>query len=358
MGSHNVDVWTVHPTANPAHDHNVPTPVVCGCSAYAAADGILRWTRYSTDGQVSGLLSKAQKTLHYYGERAVRAAREIRWDVSQPALARPIFVIGCSRAGTTLLYKTLSESRELGSLQRETHDFWVALHPLSQKDWRSHALAASDASDRDRHIASRYFYAQTGARRVVDKNNQNGLCVPYLHALFPDAHFVYIKRSPGDNIHSLIEGWGRAEEFATWSADLPADVRIDAGRYRRWCFFLFEGWRDYVERPIEEVCAAQYAAMNQAIMDAAKSIPSGQWTEVVYEDLVRDPVGAFRRVFESCGLTFTTMLERHCANVLSTPYNAFSEIRLDKWRAQGNRERIERVLPRMADVAAAMGYVL
>ena len=305
---------------------------------------------------MSELLSKARKTLRYYRQRAVRAAREVRWGISQQALDRPTFVIGCSRAGTTLLYKTLSESRELGSLQRETHDFWVALHPLSEKGWRTHALAASDATDRDRRIVSRYFYAHTGTRRVVDKNNQNGLCVPYLHALFPDAHFVYIKRSPGDNIHSLIEGWGRADEFATWSSNLPADVRIDAGRYRRWCFFLFDGWQSYLERPIEEVCAAQYAAMNQGIMDAAKAIPSIQWTEVRYEDLVRDPVGGFRRVFESCGLAFTTTLEQHCASVLSIPYNTFSEVRLDKWRTQGNRERIERVLPHVADVAAAMGY--
>lgn len=288
----------------------------------------------------------------------MRAARQIRWDVSRPRLDRPIFVIGCSRAGTTLVYRTLSGSRELGSLQRETHDFWIALHPLSQKAWRSHALSASDATDRDRNIVSRYFYSHTGARRIVDKNNQNGLCVPYLHALFPDAHFVYVKRSPGDNIHSLIEGWGKAHEFATWSAGIPANVRVDDGRYRRWCFFLFDGWRNYLDRSIEEVCAVQYAVMNQAIMDAAKKIPSDQWTEVHYEDLVRDPVEGFRRVFESCGLTFTTALEQRCTSVLSTPYNAFSAIRIDKWRAEGNVERIQRVMPLVAPVARGMGYLV
>jgi hypothetical protein len=42
--------------------------------------------------------------------------------------------------------------------------------------------------------------------------------------------------------------------------------------------------------------------------------------------------------------------------VLGRPYNAFSPIRLDKWKEQGNRARIERVLPRVADVARRMGY--
>ena len=305
---------------------------------------------------MSELLLKVGKTLRYHGRQAMIAARGAWWGLSRRSLERPIFVVGCSRAGTTLVYKTFSESRGLGSLQRETHDFWIALHPLAEKDWRSHALETSDASARDREAVSRYFYSQTGKLRIVDKNNQNGLCVPYLHALFPDAHFVYIKRSPGDNIHSLIEGWGRAEEFATWSADLPVEVRIDEGRYRRWCFFLFDGWRRYVNASIEEVCAAQYVAMNRAILDASKAIPRTQWTEIQYEDLVKDPVVGFRGAFEACGLDFTPDLKRHCETILSRPYNAFSEIRLDKWRDQSNRERIERVLPAVAGVVTAMGY--
>jgi len=305
---------------------------------------------------LSELLLKVSKTLRYHGRRAMTAARGASWDRSRRLLEKPIFVVGCSRAGTTLVYKTLSESKELGSLQRETHDFWIALHPLAKKDWRSHALDASDASPRDREIVSRYFFSQTGRLRVVDKNNQNGLCVAYLHALFPDAHFVYIKRSPGDNIHSLIEGWGRAKEFATWSEDLPAEVRVEGGRYRRWCFFLFDGWQRYVNAPIEEVCAAQYVATNRAIIDASKAIPPAQWTEIQYEDLVRNPVDGFRGVFESCGLAFTVELERHCENVLSTPYNAFSAIRIDKWRDQENRDRIERVFSIIAPIAVEMGY--
>lgn len=305
---------------------------------------------------MSELLLKAGKTLRFHGKNALIAARSARWALSRPRLERPVFVVGCSRSGTTLVYKTFSQSRELGSLHKETHDFWSALHPLEEKQWRTHGLGASDASQRDRDAVSRYFFARTQSLRVVDKNNQNGLCVPYLHALFPDAHFVYIKRSPGDNIHSLIEGWGKAEEFATWSQDLPVSVAIENGRYQRWCFFLFDGWQRYASASIEEVCAAQYVAMNRAIVDASRAIPRAQWTEIRYEDLVRDPVEGFRSAFESCGLEFTPALKRHCAGVLSTPYNAFSEIRLDKWRDQSNRRRIERVLPMLGDLILDMGY--
>jgi len=301
-------------------------------------------------------LEKVGKTLAFHARRMRRALRRMRWRLSPRPAERPIIVVGCSRAGTTLVYKTLSESREIGSLQRETHNYWMDLHPLADKHWDTHALDATDASTAERDDVSRYFYSWTGRHRWVDKNNQNGLCVPYLRALFPDAVFVFVKRGPGDNLNSLIEGWRKPDEFATWSNDLPANVAVENGELRQWCFFLSEGWRQYVNASVEDVAAFQYVAVNRAILDARASVPAGQWVEVFYEDFLRDPVATFRRVFEGCGLTFDARLQAHCAEVLDIPYNAFSEIRLDKWKDGRNRERIERVLPLVADVAAEMGY--
>lgn len=305
---------------------------------------------------MSEFLEKVSKTLAWHARRLQRGMRTVYWALGRRPAERPIIVVGCSRAGTTLVYKTLSESREIGSLQRETHDYWMALHPLADKHWDTHALDASDASPTDRDTVSRYFYAWTGHRRWVDKNNQNGLCVPYLQALFPDAVFVFVKRSPGDNLNSLIEGWRKPDEFATWSTALPAKVAVENGALTQWCFFLADGWRDYVNAPVEDVAAFQYEAINRAILDAKEKVPAGQWVEVFYEDFLRDPVATFRRVFEGCGLAFGRDLEQHCANVLDIPYNAFSEIRLDKWKDGRNRDKIERVLPKVAEVAARMGY--
>ena len=305
---------------------------------------------------LSEFLEKVSKTLAWHARRIQRGVRSAHWMLTHPRAQRPIIVVGCSRAGTTLVYKTLSESCEIGSLQRETHDYWTALHPLADKHWDTHALDAGDASDRERDIVSHYFYSWTGQHRWVDKNNQNGLCVPYLQALFPDAVFVFVKRSPGDNLNSLIEGWKKPDEFATWSNDLPAKVAVESGQLNQWCFFLAKGWRDYVNAPVEDVAAFQYKAINQAILDARVGVPPGQWVEVFYEDFLRDPVATFRQVFEGCGLVFDARLQAHCADVLDIPYNAFSEIRLDKWRDGGNRNKIEGVLPQVADVAAQMGY--
>ena len=305
---------------------------------------------------LSEFFDKVAKTLAFHARRLRRGLRGMRWRLSPQPARRPIIVVGCSRAGTTLVYKTLSESQQIGSLQRETHDYWTGLHPLGDKNWDTHALDAADASPADRDTVSRYFYSWTGRHRWVDKNNQNGLCVPYLLTLFPDAVFVFVKRSPGDNLNSLIEGWRKPDEFATWSNDLPATVAVENGQLKQWCFFLADGWRNYVNASVEEVAAFQYAAVNRAILDARAGVPAGQWVEVFYEDFLRDPVAAFRQVFEGCGLAFDAHLQAHCAEVLDIPYNAFSEIRLDKWKDGRNREKIERVLPQVEGVAAEMGY--
>ena len=302
------------------------------------------------------LLGKVKKTICYHARTAQRALRARRWSLSKHSADRPVIVLGCSRAGTTVVYKTLSESAELGTLQRETHDFWVDLHPLDEKGWNTHALDAADATAQDRNIVARYFYSWTGKHRWVDKNNQNGLCVPYLHALFPDAIFVYVKRSPGDNINSLIEGWGKPEKYATWSGVFPETVAVDQGRYTQWCFFLAEGWRNYLQAPIEEVAAFQYAAINRAIVEARKNVPASQWVEVFYEDLVRDPVAGYQKLYQDCGLAFTPAVRAHCEQVLSKPYDVFGEIGLDKWKGGRNREKVARVLDRLAPVARAMGY--
>ena len=304
----------------------------------------------------AGYWLKIKKTVRYYAHERLKSLRGLMWDADPKYAEKPVFVVGCSRGGTTLVYRTFSESRELGSLQRETHDFWNHLHPVEARAWDSHELTATDASEADRAAALRFFYVGTGRRRFVDKNNQNGLAVPYLHALFPDACFVYIKRSPGDNINSLIEGWKRPGGFGAWSEKLPRHVAIDEGRFQRWCFFLPQGWESFLEASIESVCAFQYRAMNEAILDARELIPKDQWIEMRYEDILVDSVGKFRKAFEAVGIEFDKNLQAHCAEVLAKPYNAFSEIRRDKWRDSLNAARIESVLPEVEAVSKRMGY--
>ena len=298
---------------------------------------------------------KIRKTLYFYATRLKRVFRNFLFPLGNPKFECPIFIVGCSRSGTTVVYKVLSMAPGLASMQKESHEFWNSLHPPSENGWDSHILLASNVSERDRQEVSRFFYRHIGSCRFIDKANQNCFRIPYLYALFPDAYFVYVKRDGCDNINSLIHGWGRPDEFGNWSHNILVDVRIDNSKYRRWCFFLFPGWRAFRNASIEDVCAKQWIEANEAVLSAKQNIPSSQWVEIFYEDILYSPIETFQRVFEQLHLTFSDEIKQHCDNLASKPYNAFSRPRLNKWKEE-NRECIERITPKISETMRKIGY--
>jgi hypothetical protein len=301
------------------------------------------------------LMLNIRKTLHFYAIMLVQNWRDFVWPLVKPEFDRPIFIVGCSRSGTTAVYKVLGMSPHIASMNKESHHFWNLLHPPEEKNWDSHVLAAENVGERDQDNVSRYYFRTLGARRFVDKANQNCFRIPYLYKLFPSAIFLYVKRDGRDNINSLIHGWGRPDEYGNWSHSLPANVQIENGKYTRWCFFLFPQWRSFLNASIEEVCAEQWIKANEAVISAKPLIPSSQLVEMFYEDILRDPVETFQRVFEKLDLTFTDEIRHHCSNLSLKPYNAFSPPRLNKWKDE-NREKIERIIPKIKDTMIRMGF--
>ena len=298
---------------------------------------------------------KVLKTLDYYRKRLLWRWRDLVFPLLQPEFKNPVFVVGCSRSGTTAVYNVLGMAPELASMRKESHDFWNMLHPMEENNWTSHILTEKDVTGRERREVSKFFYRYLGAKRFLDKANQNCFRIPYLQTMFPDAFFVFIRRDGRDNINSMIHGWGRPDEYGTWSQDLPVQVNIGNGKYKRWCFFLFNGWRDFASKSIEEVCAVQWIEANRAVLNAKNMIPADHWVEIVYEDLLGKPVETFRSVFSQLNISYTDEIRKHCENLSSKPYNAFSRPRLDKWKEE-NRERIERILPMISGIMEGMGY--
>ena len=298
---------------------------------------------------------KVRKTLSHYKNRLLWWWRDMIFPILRPQFKRPVFIVGCSRSGTTAVYNVLGMAPELATMRKESHDFWNTLHPLAENNWDSHVLTQKDVTERDKREVPKFFYRYLGPKRFLDKANQNCFRIPYLHTMFSDAFFVYIRRDGRDNINSMIHGWGRPNEYATWSQDLPAKLEIDNSRYNRWCFFLFPGWRDFTSKSIEEVCAAQWIEANKAVLNAKNTIQTDHWVEIVYEDLLGKPVETFRNVFYQLNISFTDKIRKHCENLSSKPYNAFSRPRLDKWKEE-NRERIERILPMISRMMVTLGY--
>ena len=124
----------------------------------------------------------------------------------------------------------------------------------------------------------------------------------------------------------------------------------------RWSFALIPGWRELRSARLEEICARQYIANNEAALDGREGVDPSRWLEVAYEDLVASPVETAERICGDLGLAFDPAIEEYAAALGNKPSSTtLSAPRPDKWKQQ-NREPIERILPLTAPIERRLGY--
>ena len=325
----------------------------------------------------------------------------------------PVLIIGCARSGTSLLYNVLSETASLWSIGYESKDIIEHYHSPAAKGWESGALAAEDLTAESRAYIIRRFEQQAApgpywrrvnrlrqavnrsrpygaikrrgrgeaggsavssalpqagldafrqlARlrnrlvpapnriRLLEKTPENCLRLPFLAALFPDARVIFLTRDGRANVHSLIEGWRQPHLFPGYNP--PIAVTSPGQTRGRWAFTLIPGWRDLVRSPLEAICAHQWVACNQAVIDYAANPTSLPLLTVRYEDLISEPDEALARIAAFLAIepheipAYGQGLPE--VNVVSAP-------KMDKWRAE--QDKIERVMPILAPVMAKLGY--
>lgn len=293
-----------------------------------------------------------------------RVRRNVPRAVAQPLSAalppfappsRPILLIGCPRSGTSILLRALLQSPELRSVQTEGHILWDTYHHPRDRGWESDGLDAADVLAREREYIYCAIRLVVRGRRFVDKTPENCLRIPYLDALFPDATFVFLRRRAADNVNSLIEGWRARPRFVTYQLPEPLEG-LGPLSGPTWSFALVPGWRELRQAPLEEICAHQYIACNEAVLAARGHVAPTRWVELAYEDLVASPVKELRGLFERLGVEFGAEAERFAAALPRTPGpTALTPPREEKWREQ-NREEIERILPLVEPVERRLGY--
>jgi len=288
-----------------------------------------------------------------------RGLRGLRWDVLRPFQPDPIFVLGCSRSGTTVTYETLAAAPQLLSLGVEIPEFWNSLYGPLNNGWHSEAVGAEQARPEHRAAALRYFYQCLGRGQVLDKTCINTLRIPYLYKLFPQARFVFIQRDGRDNISSMMDGWrqGRTDGgfgLEQFFGPAPETVAINGGEFREWHFFLPPGWRGYNRSSLEEVCAFQWLSANRLALDAKPLIPAEQWIHLRYEDLFERPVEMFREAFERLDIPFDAALRERCAHLAPTSI-VKGKPKKQKWK-EHNPDAIERILPMIRPMMEEMGY--
>ena len=284
--------------------------------------------------------------------RAQMAALRARAAVTNaPPPRDPVFVVGCPRSGTTLLFGMLARHPAFGSLPTEGHVLWSAYQHPARKGWTSDRAVAADIAPRERRYLRSAMDRVARGRRFLDKTPKNVLRVPYLAELFPTATFVFIRRDPRDTVGSLIEGWLARQGI---SYRLPLPLRLAEYRGPYWSYVLVPGWRDLIGTSVAEVAARQYADSNEAFLADRALVDPARVVEVRYEDLVAMPLREAHRILDVLELppsgevtAFASDLGAHRASQLTPPGPG-------KWRRRA--EDIARVWPQLREVAGRLGY--
>jgi hypothetical protein len=276
--------------------------------------------------------------------------RYARMSGDAPRPVRPVFVIGCPRSGTSLLFHLLGQHADLRHLGTEGFVFWAHRHP-ARNGWVSDAADASDADESEQTYVYSSIQRVAGGGRLLEKTPKNCLRVRYLDALFPDASYVFLTRDPRATVASLIDGWHARHGV---SYRLPERLRLAEYRGRYWSYVLPKGWRDLKQTSIPVVAAHQYVASYEHASEDLARIPSNRVVRASYEDLVSRPVAVATDLVDALALPANDDVVAAAKNLGSHRVSSVTPPRRDKWRARA--AEIAQVWPSLVGTSERLGY--
>jgi tetratricopeptide (TPR) repeat protein len=186
---------------------------------------------------------------------------------SASASQRPVFVLGMPRSGTSLAEQILASHPDVFGAGEIS--FWEDAYAAhGPQGWTGEAGGRALSSIADRYLA-RTAEAPAGALRVVDKMPANFLYAGLIHAAFPHARIIHLRRHPIDTCLSIY--FQNFLNSAAFYNDLDHLVH-----YYREYLRITEHWRAV--------------------------LPASTFLEVAYEDLVADQERWSRRMLEFIGL--------------------------------------------------------
>lgn len=311
-------------------------------------------------------------------------------------IKEPVYIIGCPRSGTTLLFTILRAAKEFWSSHSESHYIWKSFVPDPRDEMFSVYLKEEDYKEGDEKIIedeylgrvfrtpflrefSKYaFYNRFrkifsplyflwrkiivfarknfgGKIRVLDKTPPNTYRIGFLSKAFPDSKFIYLTRNGITNISSLINGWRSTGRFSFKFRnfyDFNKDIKIKNYHGKVWKFTNPPGWQEYLDKNLEEVCAFQWSSAHEKSLEAFKALDKSRFIQVKYEDLVANPPKVIQEICEFLGVDYSGEVKKNCESlpVVSTD----SKPDPNKWLK--NKDMIANVVSYIDPIHEKLGY--
>jgi Sulfotransferase family len=269
------------------------------------------------------------------------AESEVEFD--RIAFHRPLIIVAAPRSGSTLLFEVLARCGDFWSIGDESIVTIDGIPKLAaqHRGFDSNALGAEDAdADTKRTLLRRFvgllrnadneWYPElpVGKRpsriRFLEKTPRNAFRIPFLRAVFPDARFLYLYRTPEENIGSIMDVWQ-----ARSAISYPNLPDWDGPS---WSLLLPPGWRSLRGQSVEHIAAYQWGMTNKCIIDSLSALPADAWCAVRYDDLLSQPAAVLRRLCDFAEVAWDGRLADMCTNGLPLSGSVLTPPKPGKWK--------------------------
>jgi Sulfotransferase family len=202
-------------------------------------------------------------------------------------IERPIFIVGCSRSGTTALVDLFANHPDIANYSEAAQLFELAYCDPEIDHEKTEADATRFEQARLRVLIGLLLRIRR-KRRFLNKHPENSLRLRLLKRIFPDALFIHLIRD------------GRAVVASACAQTLRDPLRQ---AFPMGWFPKPPRWRQYRDLPWAEQFAHQWVDIVGYVRDCAGDvIPEGDYIEIRYEDFCADPAATLRRLDRFCRL--------------------------------------------------------
>lgn len=290
--------------------------------------------------------------------------------MTQKALDQsPVIIVGAGRSGTTMLKEALGSHRDVFATEFELNPLWrVGNAGLTHDLLTSQEHGAPKKTAYIRKTLSRMLKA-SGKKRLVEKTVANIMRLGYIHSVLPDAKIIHIVRDGRAVTASAVKRW-QAKPQAGYLArksltvplcDLPfygiaylkSKLGFMLGRERRPSSWgpRWPGMADEIKTlTLPEICARQWQEQIKAAFSQKKSIPSQNYLEVKYEDLVKNPSAVFDEIAGFIGL------DKNCPSFRHHITHKIKSESLDRWKKDLNPDAQEKIMKILKPTLKELGY--